>query len=214
MSEKAVVAIWELPPIDGPVLARRRRVEQLDALEREAWEKGHAEGREAGIAAVRQEEQAGLAEIERRARQLASILDFMSKPMADLDEQVQRQLALLAGAIARQVVRRELKTHPDQIIAAIRETVSLLPMTARDVRVHLHPEDAKLVRTRLAGAVSERAWTITEDPILTQGGCRVTSEDSTIDAQVEQRIGAAIAAVLGDERNAEERNAGSSGPQP
>jgi len=70
------------------------------------------------------------------------------------------------------------------------------------VRVHLHPEDAKLVRTRLAEATSERAWTITEDPILTQGGCRVTSEDSTIDAQVEQRIGAAIAAVLGDERGA------------
>jgi len=122
--------------------------------------------------------------------------------MADLDDQVQRQLALLAGAIARQVVRRELKTNPEQIINAIRETVSLLPMTARDVRVHLHPEDAKLVRARLAEATSERAWTITEDPILTQGGCRVTSENSTIDAQVEQRIGAAIAAVLGDERSA------------
>jgi flagellar assembly protein FliH len=201
MSEPAVAATWELPPIDGPVLARRRRVEQLDALEREAWEKGFSAGREAGIAAVRQEEQAGLADLERRARQLASILDFMAKPMADLDDQVQRQLALLAGAIARQVVRRELKTNPDQIIGAIRETVSLLPLTARDVRVHLHPEDAKLVRARLSEATNERAWTITEDPILTQGGCLVTSEDSTIDAQVEQRIGAAIAAVLGDERN-------------
>lgn len=200
MSEKAAATTWHLPAIEGPFLARNRRRSELDALEREAWEKGHAEGREAGIAAVRQEEQAGLAEIERRARQLASILDFMAKPMSDLDDQVQRQLALLAGAIARQVVRRELKTHPDQIIAAIRETVSLLPMTARDVRVHLHPEDAKLVRARLAEATSERVWTITEDPILTQGGCLVTTEDSTIDAQVEQRIGAAIAAVLGDER--------------
>jgi flagellar assembly protein FliH len=202
MSERTATT-WELPPIDGPLLTRRRRVEQLDALEREAWEKGFAAGREAGIAAVRQEEQAGLADLERRVHQLISILDFMSKPMADLDDQVQRQLVLLAGAIARQVVRRELKINPDQIIGAIRETVSLLPLTARDVRVHLHPEDAKLVRMRLSEATSERAWTITEDPILTQGGCRVTSEDSTIDAQVEQRIGAAIAAVLGDERNAD-----------
>lgn len=201
MSEKFLASTWELPPVEGPLLARRRRVEELDALEREAWDKGHAAGREAGIAAVRQEEQAALAVIERRAQQLASILDFMAKPLADLDEQVQRQLATLAGAIARQVVRRELKTSPEQIIAAIRETVSLLPMTARDVRVHLHPEDAKLVRARLAEATSERAWTITEDPILAQGGCRVTSENSTIDAQVEQRIGAAIAAVLGDERS-------------
>jgi flagellar assembly protein FliH len=199
MSEAAVLA-WQLPALEGPMLARNRRRDELDALEREAWDRGLAEGREAGVIAVRQEEQAGLAEIERRASQLASILDFMAKPLADLDDQVQRQLALLAGAIARQVVRRELRTNPEQIIAAIRETVSLLPMTARDVRVHLHPEDAKLVRSRLAEATNERVWTITEDPILAQGGCRVTSENSTIDAQVEQRIGAAIAAVLGEER--------------
>lgn len=199
MSEHAVLA-WQLPALEGPMLARHRRRDELDALEREAWDRGLAEGREAGSAAARLEEQAGLAEIERRASRLASILDFMAKPLADLDEQVQRQLAQLAGAIARQVVRRELKTNPEQIIAAIRETVSLLPMTARDVRVHLHPEDAKLVRSRLAEAANERVWTITEDPILSQGGCRVTSENSTIDAQVEQRIGAAIAAVLGEER--------------
>ena len=36
--------------------------------------------------------------------------------------------------------------------------------------------------------------------MLPRGGCRVTSENSTIDATVEQRLGAAIAAVLGDER--------------
>jgi flagellar assembly protein FliH len=201
MSELATVIAWELPSIDLP--AAPRRGAELDVLEREAWNKGFAEGRVAGTLAVRQEEQAGLSEIERRVRQLASILDFMAKPMSDLDDQVLRQLALLAGAIARQVVRRELKIQPDQIIGVIRETVSLLPMTARDVRVHLHPEDAKLVRTRLAEATNERAWTITEDPILTQGGCRITSENSTIDAQIEQRVGAAIAAVLGDERGAD-----------
>jgi flagellar assembly protein FliH len=206
MSERAV-ASWQLPALEGPMVARNRRRTELDALEREAWDKGFVEGREAGIAAVRQEEQAGLAEIDRRSRQLAAILDFMAKPMADLDDQVQRQLAQLAGAIARQVVRRELKTNPDQIIAAIRETVSLLPMTARDVRVHLHPDDAKLVRSRLADATGERVWSITEDPILAQGGCLVTSDNSTIDAQVEQRIGAAIAAVLGDERGSRETGA-------
>jgi flagellar assembly protein FliH len=200
MSDAASAALWELPPIDGPVLARRRRGVELDALEREAWDKGHAEGRAAGLVVAQQEQQAVLAEIERRARHLTMILDFMVKPIAELDDQVQRQLATLAGAIARQVVRRELKIHPDQIVAAIRDAVLLLPMQARDVRVYLHPEDAKLVRARLAEATSERAWTITEDPMLSLGGCRVTSENSTIDAQVEQRVGAAIAAVLGDER--------------
>jgi flagellar assembly protein FliH len=70
------------------------------------------------------------------------------------------------------------------------------------VRVHLNPEDAKLVRSRLAEASGDRAWSIAEDPIISRGGCRVSSESSSIDAQLEQRIGAAIAAVLGDPRAA------------
>jgi flagellar assembly protein FliH len=202
MSDAASAAVWELPPIDGPLITRRRRGADLDAIEREAWDKGYAEGREAGLAAALQEQQSAQAEIDRRVQHLGSILEFMAKPIAEVDDQVQRQLATLAGAIARQVVRRELKMQPDDVIGVIRDTVSLLPVMAREVRVNLNPEDAKLVRSRLAEVSSERAWSITEDPILPRGGCRVTSENSTIDAQVEQRLGAAIAAVLGDERSA------------
>jgi flagellar assembly protein FliH len=208
MSDPASAAVWELPPIDGPVLARRRRSADLDAVEREAWDKGYAEGHATGLAAAAQQQQAAQAEIDRHVLHLGSILEFMVKPMAQVDEQVQRQLALLAGAIARQVVRREIRLQPDDIIGLIRDTVSLLPVTAREVRVHLNPEDARLVRSRLAEVASERAWSITEDPLLPRGGCRVSSENSTIDAQVEQRLGAAIAAVLGDERAAPSVDAG------
>ena len=202
MSEPIATAVWELPQINGPVLARNRRTADLQGIEREAWDQGHAQGREAGIAAVRSEAQAASQELDRRVQNLGAILDFMSKPIAALDHEVQRQLASLAGAIARQIVRRELKTHPDEIVAVIRETVALLPMTAREVRVHLNPEDAKLVRSRLAEASGDRAWSIAEDPIISRGGCRVSSESSTIDAQLEQRLGAAIAAALGDTRSA------------
>ena len=202
MSEPSATVRWELPEINGPVLARNRCVADLSGLEREAWEKGYAEGREAATAAVHKEQQATTLELDRRVQNLAAILDFMAKPIAALDEEVQRHLVTLAGAIARQIVRRELKAHPDEIVAVIRETVALLPLTARDVRVHLNPEDARLVRSRLAEASAERAWSIAEDPIISRGGCRVSSENSTIDAQLEQRIGAAIAAALGDGRTA------------
>jgi flagellar assembly protein FliH len=202
MSEPMRTARWEPPQINGPVVARSRRGADLDGIEREAWEQGCAEGREAGIAAVQAEQQALSQELERRVQRLDAILDFMSKPIAALDVAVQRQLVSLAGAIARQIVRRELKTNPDEIVAVVRETVALLPLTAREVRVHLNPEDAKLVRSRLVEASSDRAWNIVEDPILTRGGCRVSSENSTIDAQLEQRLGAAIASALGESRGA------------
>lgn len=200
MSEPAATARWELPEINGPVLARNRRVVDLSGIEREAWDKGYAEGREAATAAVRKEQQAAQVELDRRVQNLASILDFMAKPIAALDVEVQRQLVTLAGAIARHIVRRELKTQPDEIVAVIRETVALLPMTARDIRVHLNPEDATLVHARLAEAGSDRSWSIAEDPLISRGGCRVSSENSTIDATLEQRLGSAIAAALGDSR--------------
>jgi flagellar assembly protein FliH len=194
------IATWQLPVLAGSVQPGRRRPESLTAIEREAWEQGHAQGREAGLAAAAQEAGAAAAEADRRVQQLQGILDLMARPLADLDQQVQRQLASLAAAIARQIVRRELKTQPDEIVAVVRETVGLLPLLARQVRVHLHPEDAELVRSRFASASGERAWSILEDPMIARGGCRVTSDTSSIDAQLEQRLGTVIATMLGDER--------------
>ncbi len=210
MSESAARAqAWSPPAVDGPLIGRSRRLGELDAIEREAWEAGFASGREAGLAAVRQEQQAQLAELDRRLRNWAQIIDLLAQPLRELDEQVERQLAELAGAIASQVVRREIRAQPDQIVAVIRATVALLPLATRDVRVHLHPDDAALVRERLREPGAEAAWSIVEDPVLSRGGCRVTTENSTIDARIEQRLGAAIAAVLGDERA---RGDGRSGP--
>jgi len=201
MSEAAAanVLAWTLPKVEGPVVGRRR-VEELDALEREAWEQGFAAGRADGRAAALAEQQAQGEALRARVQRLDGLLNLLARPLAELDEAVLRQLAMLSGAVARQLVRRELRTQPEQIIAVIRETVSLLPATARDVRIHLHPDDAALVRERLAEPATARAWTLIEDPVITRGGCRISGENSSIDAQVETRLGAAIAAVLGDER--------------
>lgn len=201
MSEQgAKILSWVPPEVNGPVVGSRRKLEDLSAIEREAWERGFAIGREAGTAAVQQEQQRLLADMAQRVRRLDAILEYMGKPLHDLDAAVQEQLAGLAGTIARALIRRELRTQPGQIVAVIRDTVALLPASAREVRVHLHPEDAALVRESLAETTTDRAWTIAEDPVLSRGGCRVTSDNSTIDARVETRLGAAIAAALGDER--------------
>jgi hypothetical protein len=103
-------AAWQLPQISGPVVGRSRRREDLDAIARDAFDQGFAEGRQAGIAAAQQEQQAAEAEITARVQQLDKVLQFMARPIEQLDSEVQLQLAALAGAIARQVIRREIKT--------------------------------------------------------------------------------------------------------
>ena len=157
---------------------------------KEAFEQGLAEGRAAGQGQVRAQVEA-----------LAGMLHELARPFETLDADVERELSMLAMAIARQIVRRELKTDPTQIIGVIREAIAALPVAARDVRVHLHPEDAAVVRQNLAPTESERAWVIIEDPVMARGGCQIKSATSRIDARLETRLGAIASELLGTERH-------------
>jgi len=115
---------------------------------------------------------------------------------------MENELAQLALAVGKQLARRELRIEPAQVIAILREALALLPAAAREVRVHLHPEDAATVREHLTAPANERAWTLVEDPTLSRGGCVVHSQSSRIDARLESRIAAVAASTLGDERTA------------
>jgi flagellar assembly protein FliH len=197
---------WVPPEVSGPRANRRRDLDvaELDAIGRHAWQAGYDDGLAQGRAAAQQEQGARLRTLEQQVARLDAILVALARPLAELDEAVERELAELACAVARQVVRRELRAEPAHVIGAIREAVALLPSAAREVRVMLHPEDAALVRERLGDGGAGRAWAITEDPMMGRGGCRVVSENSTVDARLETRVGAVIAHVLGDERGAAE----------
>jgi len=197
----ATVQLWTLPAVEGPTVSRRMEQQTVEHLEN-AYEEAFAQGRDAGLLAGRKQTEARLAELDARIAQMDATLSLLAKPLAEMDAQVEQQLVNLAMAIAKQLVRRELRIDPGQIIATIRETVNLLPTAARDVRVYLHPEDAALVRERLASPAAERAWNIVEDPVLSRGGCRVASETSQVDARLETRMGAIISTLLGDERAA------------
>ncbi len=201
----AEIARWDLPTVSGKTIQARRpgrTVAEIEDVERRAYEEAFARGREAGLAAARVEAEQALAQLQAQVGRLESVFDTLGAPLAHMNEEVGQQLLSLAMTIARQIVRRELKTDPSQVIAIIRETVSLLPAAARDVRVHLHPEDAAIVRERLATTTAERAWSILEDPVLTRGGCKVTTDNALIDARVETRLNEVISAMLGDERAA------------
>lgn len=205
----ASVSAWSLPAVDGPAVGRRREhgadeKKSIDASKK-AYDDAFAKGHAAGVAAGQAEFNAKNQLLQQHIEALDAVMQFLAKPLQQLDAQVERELVTLALTVAKHLVRRELKMDPTQVIAIVRETVGLLPAAARDVRVHLHPEDAAFVRERLAAPQAERAWTIVEDPMLSRGGCRVTTDTAQIDARLETRIGGVIASLLGDERVAASR---------
>jgi flagellar assembly protein FliH len=167
--------------------------EKIAEIQAQAYQEGFSQGRKEGF-------EAGRSEVSARAQQLNTLMGLLSEPFKQLDAQVEQELLALVITLTRQLVRREMKHEPGEILAVIRQTMSALPTAARDVRLHLHPEDSILVRESLALNETEPSWRIVEDPVLTRGDCRVVSEASQIDATLENRLNALIASMLGGER--------------
>lgn len=169
---------------------------QIEQVQRQAYEEGFALGRREGLAA-------GQVELHAQVQRLDQMMRALSVPFEGLDQQVEQELLLLTTTMLRQLVRRELKSDPGQIVAVVREAMASLPVATRNARLYLHPEDAALVRDALAISDAERPWRIMEDPVLTRGGCRVITDTSSIDASVETRLAILIATVLGGVRDSD-----------
>jgi flagellar assembly protein FliH len=198
-----VVQPWSAPAIGAAGSPQPlRRPQDMQAGERRVWQEAEVAGRAAGLAAARAEIDAGQRQLAHTIRTLESALQALSRPLAQVDDAVHTQIATLAVALARSLLRRELRVDPAQVIAIVRDTVALLPVSARGVRVLLHPEDAALVRERLNVAGPEQAWSVVDDPVLSRGDCRVHTEFAEIDARIDTRLNEAMALLLGDERGA------------
>jgi len=169
---------------------------QLEELQQQAKEEGYNAGFKEGLSK-------GEAEVKQRVTRLEKIIALLSAPLETLDDTVEEELATLSLVIARQIIRRELKTDPDHVVAVVKEAVSALPLASRSVRISLHPDDAVLVRKSLSLSENMEKWSVAEDPALSRGDCKVSTETSHIDATLEKRLTAIAAEVLGGEREGE-----------
>lgn len=163
----------------------------------EGHQQGHAQGYEEATA-IGQHETRELQ--KQQAAQFASMMDALNEPFKKLDAKVEKQLVDLAIAIATHLVRRELKQDPGEVIAVVRAAVNVLPVAAQNISLHLHPADADLVKSALALTHTITSWNIVENPLITQGGCKVITDVSYVDATVEKRLASVISMVLGGER--------------
>lgn len=175
---------WDVPLLDddgvhGPDAARRAR------------EEGFEQGRQEGLAAAR-------AQVQAEVDILHRLLHGLAAPFAELDDRVEKELVALALSVARQVIYREVQTDPELVVAAVRKALAVLPAGAREVHLHLHPDDARLVRELLPAGDGEDGWQIVEDSVHERGGCRVSTQTSQVDATLEARLQRAVAAVLGE----------------
>ena len=172
-SELASLSVWRMPDVMGtseavdlaeildvdplpiPVLT----VDEIEAMQKQAYDEAFAQGKKDGQAqGFNEGSKQGYAEnaqaLQSKAAEFERLLESLSQPFAALDAEVEKELVKLAIGISTQIIRREIKLDPGQVIAAVREAVKVLPLSSQKINLHLHPEDAELVRSALSLDVS------------------------------------------------------------
>lgn len=173
--------------------------EEIETWEREGRDVGYKEGYEKGLAEAVKATQD---ELDQKKQAFENLLHSLSQPLDNIDEAAEQQILQLIVVLAQQLVRRELRLEPGEVIAVIRESIALLPASAQNIQVRLNPEDAALVRELLSGG--EGQWQLIDDPLISRGGCCIESNTSRIEATLESRLAALSASLLGGERETDQ----------
>jgi flagellar assembly protein FliH len=200
---------WQAPEVSGPTLRGGATAsDDLRGIRQKAWQEGFEQGRAAGLEAARQDATS-------RARALEQALDALSRPFEALDQQFHAEVLELVKAVTRQVLRREIRIDPTHVIGVVRDGLAALPMSASQVAVRMHPDDAAVVREVLAPDTTGRSWRIETDPLMDRGSCVIVTAQSQVDGRLETRLARTIATMFHDERrDATHNDSESPGPEP
>lgn len=179
----------ELPePDPGPLLEEVvAELEERHALELEdAYARGWSEGEEEGR---RQEAE----RLEKAVAAAERVLTAVSDRERAWAEAAEVEIALLATAIARQIIGRELETEPEIVVDLVRRAVAEFPLS-QPVRVRVHPEDLAILSALSpsdgdgTAQSLEREVCWVPDVRIERGGCIVDGRDQIIDARVDKAL--------------------------
>jgi flagellar assembly protein FliH len=142
-----------------------------------ARQAGYQDGYRDGLVALESFKQAFAAQM---AAQLGALVAAFDTEFAQLESR-------MAESVARQVVRSELTTRPELAATVASQAVEAVLLSAKHIRVHVHPEDLALVQQGAADALGARGARLLADTGMSRGGCRVESDLGRIDATIETR---------------------------
>jgi len=194
---------WELASLDdgsGPGVFGSEAAattlptcEQLQKLRDDARMQGYADGFEEG-------RRAGQAEGRRQssvlAEQLAHLAEAFGAELARADELVADAVLDLALDLAKAMLKVGLEIRPELVLPVVSQAIHYLPALQPPAILHLHPEDAALVKEHLGDELAKAGWRVAGESTIERGGCRIETASNQIDATVGtrwQRIASALA---------------------
>ncbi|MDX5362851.1 MAG: flagellar assembly protein FliH [Pseudazoarcus pumilus] len=186
-AEEAAVEPAEAPaaqaapePAEPPV--KLPTADEIEAM----YEQARRDGEKAGFDEGMKKAQAEAAQLTRLVRSMDSALDQLGGDVAE-------EIATLAIALARELVGDTLEARPEAVVAVVREALQQVPQGK--VRIHLNPEDVKLVRSHLDDQLETGHHHLIEDAAVARGGCRLEAAGCDIDGTLPTRWERVLASI-------------------
>ncbi len=198
--EGANATLWNCPPlaedarssnISPNAKSKLNTAAHLDEIEKAAYQEGFARGHADGYAHGNREAQAVAARI-------SLLLEHLSRPLKDLNAEVEHALIRLVVDTARRLVNQAIVMDPQLVSGAVHEAVAAVTTSAREMKIFLHPEDLAVLNNNLSFS-SDATWKLVPDASLRRGDCRVVTESSQIDARMDTRQANIERALLGED---------------
>jgi len=157
--------------------------ERIAQLEREAYEKGFAQGQKDGLALEERQ-------LQEKAGHLDTLFDSLGRLKEEIYRDTEEEIVRLSMAIARKIIWSELKAGSYDIGETIRAAMKFLVDASR-VQIRISPEDmeevSNLVPTLGSDTKAGRIQ-ILEDHAIQRGGCVLHTGFGSVNATVEDQL--------------------------
>lgn len=156
---------------------------RLASLEREAYEKGFAQGQKDGLALEERQ-------IEEKGKQLELLFTEIKALRAQIYRETEEELLKMSLLIAKKIIGKEVETDPQTIGRSIRSAMNYL-VDKNHIRILINPEDMEEVRRilpEIAGFAKGAKFQVVEDHAIKRGGCLLESGFGRINATLDDQI--------------------------
>lgn len=165
----------------------------VDNLVAQEKQRGYEQGYQEGVAQAQ-------AEWGPKVTYLNELLLALEQPLKEIDQTVQEKSAEICIAVAKQIIRRELTIDSGQIVSAVKQAINLIPKDGQQVSIYINPGDAGHLENLFAQNGDENKYNIIQDPTITAGGCRASTDFSLVDLTIEKQVAMIATQIFGDQR--------------
>jgi flagellar assembly protein FliH len=157
-----------------------------------ARQSGYADGYRDGLVALEGFKHSHALQL---GAQMGQLLQAFEEQLLALEAEMAHTVAHSAVKLAQQVLMGALHTQPEAVVEVARQAVSALMHSARQITLHLHPQDLPLVADGAQELLGSRGVQLRADSSVQRGGVHLRSDLGHVDARIETRWAQACAGM-------------------